>query len=122
MRIVKILGIPEILRNIDRARKRWERGIARGLKKAGLMIQRESQFIVPIDTATLKNSARTRNVGGTGFETDIIVSYRTEYAVYVHEDMNARHKPGKLPKYLEKPAREKRKEAIQIILAEARRG
>ncbi|GAG45176.1 unnamed protein product, partial [marine sediment metagenome] len=49
------------------------------------------------------------------FDADILVSYSTDYAVYVHENLNARHKPGKSAKYLEKPAREKKSELIKII-------
>lgn len=33
---------------------------------------------------------------------DVIVGYTQNYAVYVHEDMKARHKEGKTAKYLEK--------------------
>lgn len=33
---------------------------------------------------------------------DVIVGYTQRYAVYVHEDMKARHKEGKTAKYLEK--------------------
>ena len=52
-----------------------------------------------------------------GFDTDVIVHYGAgaDYAVYVHEDMNARHKPGKTAKYLERPAREKKNEIFKII-------
>lgn len=52
-----------------------------------------------------------------GFDTDVIVHYGAgaDYAVYVHEDMNARHKPCKTAKYLERPAREKKNEIFKII-------
>ena len=41
--------------------------------------------------------------------------YFAEYAVYVHEDMNARHAAGTSAKFLEKPAREKRTEIFAEI-------
>ena len=34
------------------------------------------------------------------------VVYDTDYAIYVHEDLNARHKKGKNAKFLERPARD----------------
>lgn len=89
-------------------------GMNRGLIRAGLWLQRESQKIVPVDTAALKNSARTRSEG-VGFDTIVTVSYSTDYAMYVHEDLVARHKKGKQAKYLEDPARYGRKKMQQIV-------
>ena len=37
---------------------------------------------------------------------DVVVGYATNYAIYVHENMKARHAPGKQAKYLEQPARQ----------------
>ena len=93
------------------------RRVAVGLKEGGLFLQRQSQLVVPIDTATLKNTARTNNIGGEGFDADIIVHYGAgaEYAVYVHEDLDAKHAPGKTAKYLERPARKNISEIIKII-------
>lgn len=119
-RVSKITGVKEVLGRLRRVMKRNEAGTERGLKRAGLMIQRESQLIVPIDTDVLRLSARTRNKGGRGFKADIVVSYRTDYAVYVHENQNAAHASGKSAKYLEKPARTKRKLALRIIREEAK--
>ena len=76
-----------------------------GLTKAGLWLQAQSQKVVPVDTSALKNSARTR-VEGTGFDTQVSVEYSTHYAIFVHEDLTARHAPGKQAKYLEEPARQ----------------
>ena len=59
-------------------------GIGKGLKSGGLFLQRESMKIVPVDQNILRLTARTRNIGGLGFDTDIIVEYRKDYAVYVH--------------------------------------
>jgi hypothetical protein len=92
------------------------------LKQAGLFIQRESQKIVPVEFGLLKNSARTRSEG-KGFDTAVIVSYGTSYAIYVHENLGARHKLGKSAKFLEIPIRTKQKEIIDIIMgAVARKG
>jgi hypothetical protein len=99
----------------------------------------------------LKNSAFTRNEGGSGIDADIVVGYTEDYAVYVHEDLSKAHgrefnikhadviaaatgtmqgtaKGGMFnrgenqqAKFLEKPAREKRKDIIRIVAREARR-
>lgn len=97
------------------------RGMERGLKKAALFLQAESQKIVPVDTGNLKNSAYTRTEG-SGFETTAEVGYTADYAIYVHEDLEARHKPGKYAMYLLTPALAFREKMIDIITKEAKKG
>lgn len=43
----------------------------------------------------------------------VSVGYSTSYDLIVHEDLQARHKPGKMAKYLEEPARR-----LQPVLAQ----
>lgn len=59
----------------------------RGLKKAGVFLQRESQKIVPVQLGNLKNSAFTRSVEPG----HVVVGYTANYAVYVHENLEAAH-------------------------------
>jgi len=117
--LVKVLGVKEIKESLRKADVRLGVFVRRGMIKAGLQIQRYSQKIVPIDTANLKNSAGTRAFG-SGWATEVIVFYTAEYAVFVHEMTWLKHKPGKEAKFLEKPAREKRKELLQTIANEAK--
>ena len=120
-KLVHITGMDNIFRNLKKANIKIGKGLSKGLKRGGLLIQRESMRIVPVDLNNLRPSASTDNIGGEGFATDIVVHYGAgaNYAVYVHEDLEARHKPGKSAKYLEKPAREKRREVLNIINEEA---
>jgi len=117
-----VSGVAAVTEALRKKFRSHGRGFARGMKMAGLLIQRASQLIVPIDTAALKNSAFTRNVGGKEFKVEIIVGYTVIYAIYVHEDMNAKHSSGKEAKFLEKPFRENRKAIIKIVRTETRRG
>jgi len=119
--MIKITGMPKVLANLKKSKSTVAAGAERGLKQAGLFLQRESQKIVPVDTTNLKGGAFTRNIGGSGFDADVVVGYVADYAVYVHEDLQAKHKPGKQAKYLEQPAREKKGEIIKIIKEESRR-
>jgi hypothetical protein len=53
----------------------------------------------------------------------VIVGYEgVNYAVYVHENLEARHAPGTQAKYLEQPAREKQNVLAQIIVDAVRNG
>lgn len=113
MILTKINGLRAIERRILANQVRMRRVVVSGLKVGGLLLQRESQKIVPIDKNVLRPSAFTREFPpGSG---TIRVGYDTEYAVYVHEDLNARHKKGKRAKYLEEPARTKRKEILDAV-------
>ena len=114
MSINGIIGLNSKLRRHQYA---TERGLRKGLLKAGLALQRESQKIVPIDTGVLRNSASTR-LEDWGFQSKAIVGYETDYAIYVHEDLEARHKPGKQAKYLEQPLREHSDRLIGIVIKE----
>ena len=92
--IKTVTGLNTVLRNLTSAKKNLAAGIARGLKKGGLHLQRKSQEIVPVDWGDLKGSSFIRNIGGSGFDTDIVVGYGNagaNYAVFVHEDLNKAH-------------------------------
>lgn len=111
------------------------KGIAVGLKAAGLHLQRRSQYFVPVETGILKESAFTRASGSSQY-TVVRVGYTASYAIYVHENMNAAHgaeynkkygrvlksgkheklrAPQQQAKFLERPAREERSEMLAII-------
>lgn len=116
-KLVKITGMNQVLNNLKKATNEMGKKAQRGLKKGGLFLQRESQKIVPVDLGLLNKSVKTENIGGSGFDADIVVHYGAgaDYAVYVHEDMDAKHKAGKKAKYLEGPAREKKQEIFKIV-------
>lgn len=87
-----------------------------GLLRTGHTLQRLSQLIVPVEYALLKNSART-SAEGQGVDAVVTVSYGTEYAVFVHEDLEAQHADGKSAKYLEIPLRTNRTELKEAFHA-----
>lgn len=149
--IMRISGLSTVLRNLRRAGENMGRAAQRGLTQGGLVLQAASMDIVPVQLGTLKASCFTRNVGGRGFDADIIVGYSTDYAVYVHEDLTKAHgrefnvkhaeeiaaaagtrmgtaKGGMFPrgenqqaKFLERPMREMRSEILAIIANEMRK-
>jgi hypothetical protein len=129
--IVKVQGVKRIIKNLDKADRRIQKALFRGLKSAGLFLQRESQLIVPVGGwdpiispgpgGTLKNSAFTRGDPSPIKGPDVIVGYTAKYGIYVHENENARHAPGKTAKFLEGPAKQFRVQIRNIIRNEAGR-
>ena len=113
--MAKLLGVSKVRRQLKQARKRHASRVRPSLIRGGLLLQRFSQQIVPVEFGILKNTANTR-AEGDGFDTEVIVSYGTDYAVHVHENPNARHKPPTRYKYLEEPARTRRDEISDEVV------
>ena len=128
-----IIGVQKVLGNIVKRTRIMAAGTEQGLKRAGLLLQRESQMVVPVEFGVLKASAFTRAFG-SGFKTTVTVGYTAAYALYVHErvEMKWKGKPrmpnpphkGKYwdpqgrgqAKFLEEPARRLRKDMRAILL------
>lgn len=97
---LKIEGGVDVIRALERQKSRYNRGFKRGLEAGCRYILGQSKRIVPVDTGFLKSSGSYR-VSGYGFAAQGYVGYSAYYAVWVHENLTARHKPGKVAKYLE---------------------
>lgn len=116
-RLVEVRSRHNVRARVRSRRTRYAAGVERGIRKATAFLLRESLRLVPVDTGALRASARTR-FEGEGLQTEGWVSYNTHYAIYVHEDLHARHAPGKTAKYLERPAREQAAEIRRIVREE----
>lgn len=46
----------------------------------------------------------------------VVIGYTQSYALMVHENTEAHHKPGKQAKYLEEPARRLRSELARVVV------
>jgi len=126
-----IVGVEQVLARLRAKTMAMSLGCSRGLRLAGLMLQRESQRLVPVDYGVLKASAFTRSFGA-GFSTQVIVGYTAEYAIYVHENVEMKLKGQPRPpphkgkywdpqgrgqsKFLEEPARRLRGDMRRVIL------
>ena len=68
----------------------------------------ESKELVPVDTSALKQSGNLRPISVQGNAVEVVIGYggvAAPYAVEVHENLEARHKPGKSAKFLEIPVK-----------------
>lgn len=114
---IKIEGVELVEKGINKTRSQLEKGFERGMKEAGRLLLRESQKIVPVDTGALRASGRVRSEG-KGVDIEVIVSYSTWYAIYVHEILWYYHKPPTQAKFLETPFRRLKSRLIDIIKKE----
>jgi hypothetical protein len=119
MIMTQITGLRQFGANLRRKEVQMGAALQRGLVRAGLQLQRLSQRRAPVDTGDMRNSAFTRIEDGTsGAKTVVRVGYTQSYAIYVHENLEARHKPGKTAKFLEYALRDNQKLLLSIVLAE----
>jgi hypothetical protein len=98
--------------------------LQKDLEKAVLKVSEdlvnESQQEVPVDTGDLRDSVNIENKSRNNVA-HTLVEYDTDYAIYVHEDLNinhpqhAKHNCGGKAKFLEDPLSRKYKEYIKKI-------
>jgi hypothetical protein len=84
------------------------KALATALYQEGLRIMAVAIRITPWDTGTLRSTGHVELPSITG--TSIVVKLgfggsSAPYALYVHENLQARHKPGTQAKFLETPVR-----------------
>lgn len=86
--------------------KLFEDAISNAVKDVANELMQDSKMQTPIDTKRLHDSAKVDSK-----ELEATVSFDTDYAVYVHENLNSRHPIGN-SKFLEKPLDENKEKYI----------
>lgn len=109
---VKTTGLKEISARINAEVKRMHRVTMDGLLAGGLQVQRTAQGRTPVDVGNLKASAYTRKAQSGGMAVE--VGYTSDYAIYVHEDLQARHEVGQA-KFLTSALRDEERHVQDIV-------
>jgi hypothetical protein len=78
------------------------------------LIMNASKPLVPVDTGFLVQSGHVQIPQVQGNRVTVTLGYAAEYAIYVHENLNARHTTGSA-KYLEIPYLAWKQGALQVI-------
>ena len=95
----RIKGLEGLWLLMAKMTHRYNRGYRRGVRLAAEMILKESRKIVPVKTGFLRDSGYVE-VTGEGFRSKADVGYSAHYAIYQHENLTYRHRPGQQAKYL----------------------
>lgn len=107
------IGGPKVMKTVSQA-----------LYKEGAAIFEESQDEVPVDTNALRTSGQLGFPKIEGKNVVIEISYggaAVDYALIVHEDLEAQRRHGKKAKYLEDPTRRRLKGMDKRILDSVKR-
>lgn len=145
--MARLDGIERLKKALEARERRYAAGIARGLKKAGAFLLRQSLQEVPVQFGVLRSSGTVRSAG-SGMQTVVFVGYQAKYALYVHENLEAAHGtafnvkhadkiaaaktpaekrvwfnrgPKQAAKFLERPLRQNEHELRRIVTEEARK-
>jgi hypothetical protein len=110
----RVKGLGSVIGNLNSHVGQIKGKTGRGLLKAGLFIEGKSKPLVPVLTGNLRGSGYTRKTGPLSVE----VGYSAAYAIYVHENLEARHTNGEA-KFLQRPLREHEDKIIKIVADEA---
>ena len=106
---VEVTGLDTTIEKLQGVRDDWRTAVATALYLEANDILNASQRLVPVELGTLKSSGAVTapEIGLDSVE--VTVGYggaASEYAIYVHEDMEARHDYPTQAKFLEQPALE----------------
>lgn len=111
-----VTGLGEVLENLNDEISQIQGMTMAGLYEAGLKIQASSQQRTPVKFGNLKGSAYTRKdrLGKKAVE----IGYTANYAIYVHENLEARHTVGQA-KFLESALRDNEAKIVDIVQQKA---
>ncbi len=102
------------MKNLNRALTGIRGRTKSGIKLAAMLVMGQSKKNTPVDTGNLKGSHYVQmDVSAAGYPVARI-GCTAEYAIYVHENLEAHHPTGKA-KFLEDAFHEKAPEVLEIV-------
>lgn len=106
---VTVEGSEEAMASYERLADEFDAAVAQAVFLEANDIMNRSQELVPVDTGTLKSSGSVEPPDISPGHVVVRLGYggaASEYAVVVHENLDAYHAPPTQAKYLEQPAME----------------
>jgi hypothetical protein len=98
----KITGLKGVLRNLDKVAKKVDGATQKALTDEANDVLKEAMIQAPVDTGDLRRSGTVGKITKGAATISIEIGFHTNYALYVHEDLQAHHPTGKA-KFLEDP-------------------
>lgn len=101
---IKFSGVEKVILNFERSNGAVHNGARAGIKALRDRVWDDSQKWVPVETTALKKSGFKGPIVSKGNKVSASISYGAglDYAVYVHEDLQAKHKSPTSAKWLER--------------------
>lgn len=105
---IKIRGLKGVTEALKKHPELITRTVGAELRKQGEIIMTAAKELTPVQFGTLKNSGNVQGPEQKRGKLVVTLGFggpAQKYAVYVHENMTARHNPPTQAKFLETPAR-----------------
>ena len=124
----EILGLERLQQRFQAAAPSIQHEVEKELFQFGEEVMAASKLIVPVDTGALMSTGHVDLPVTSGNEVTVKLGYggpAADYALYVHENMNANvnwTRPGSGPKYLEGPIRQRQDKLPGRITEAVKRG
>jgi hypothetical protein len=103
---IYVKSVSDMENHFNRFVKGFKPNITETLWQEARLVMNESQDQCPVEFGVLKASGRVDDPVETEGKMSIAMSYSTNYAVYVHENLEAHHDPPTKAKFLEDPLRQ----------------
>ncbi len=116
---VKLRGAEQIIKNLNKEIRKIKGKTRGGISAALTHIQGQAMALTPIDESNLIKSYYKTTIVTVGKQLVGEVGNFAEYAVFVHEDLEARHTVGQA-KYLEDAIANNRDAILSIIRSRLR--
>ena len=100
---IKLQGFVELTNKLNKSISEVFDTVEDALLDCGNDLQQKAQDLTPVDTGALRSSAFTEAESGSN--PSVVVGFEEEYAIFVHENLEAHHNNGQA-KFLEQPLRE----------------
>jgi len=118
---MKVTGVSAAILGLEAVNVILGKRFQRALHKAGQFVKDESAVLVPVDTGALRRSRSNRNIGGTGWKAEQVISYgnsNVSYAKIQHENLTYKHASPTQAKYLSSIIEDRQAEIQAIIMKE----
>jgi hypothetical protein len=118
----RIIGVPNSIKRLKLFKKELGKGAQLGVVKALERLRKEVRKVTPIDTGLLRESIQIA-ITGSGLDTQgmLYCDDRTDYAIYVHEDLTKWHAPPTGAKFMQRTVWQNRAMISKMIADEARK-
>lgn len=109
---VKLEGFVELTKKLNKSISEISSVVEDALLDCGNDLQQKAQDLTPVDTGALRASAFTEAESGSN--PSVIVGFEEEYAIFVHENLEAHHPVGQA-KFLEQPLKENSDKYVKYV-------
>ena len=103
-------GLDQVMKNFLKIEEKAQRNLEKSLIESGHIVLSESNTLVPVNTGGLLRSGSVKSKDPLEAE----VEYDADYALQVHEDLEAFHPQGQ-SKYLEVATKDSKNKVMEKI-------